>query len=570
MGLDGFAAARVNSGMIKTAKWALGPGLQLLGSECRDGCWTVLALGRGSARCPECDVQSTRRHGWQVRRLQDLPAQGTPVTLQVCLARWRCQNQGCDRQTFSDRLPEVAQPSARRTCRVAHLTRLFGHAAGGRPAERLMSSLGLPQSDDTILRSLKRHSSARDQAATLRVVGIDDWAWRKGSRYGTIVVDLEQRKVVDVLPDRSAEATGQWLGRHSGVEIVSRDRSGLYAEGARQGAPQAHQVADRFHLLQNLRQTIEQQLSRAPQPTRQSSPTNPEAKPVIVAGWMGHGRQPALVEHRHMVSTGRRAVYTEMFDRVKALQLAGQGVGGIVRQTGFHWRTVSKWVRLDELPQRNVMAPKPNTPSGFHDHLARRWAEGCTSGRDLLLEIRQLGYTGSLSHLGRLLAGWRRAGRPVTVDTITTATPLLLDPATGHLVSPIVAAALCVKPRGLLTDPQAAKVDAFKAISPAFATMRALAMRFRGILRGGDAEKLTAWMHDADHTALYGIRRFVHTLRQDLAAVRNAITETWSNGQTEGHINRLKMLKRAMYGRAGIDLLCARMIPLSPTQNHTK
>ena len=453
---------------------------------------------------------------------------------------------------------------------MADLTRLFGHAAGGRPAERLMASLGLPQSDDTILRSLKRHPGARDEAATLRVVGIDDWAWQKGCRYGTIMVDLEQREVVDVLPDRSVETTSRWLVRHSGVEVVSRDRCGLYAEGARQGAPQANQVADRFHLLQNLRQTIEQQLSRAPRPTRQPSPTNPEAKPVIVAGWMGHGRQPALVEHRHLVSTGRRAVYTDMFIRVKALQLAGHGVGAIVRQTGFHWRTVAKWVRLDELPQRNVMAPKPNTPSGFHEHLARRWAEGCTSGRALLLEIRQLGYTGSLSHLGRLLAGWRRAGRPVTVDAITTATPLLLDPLTGHLVSPIVAAALCVKPRGLLTDAQAAKVDAFKAISPAFATMRALAMRFRGILRGGDVEKLTAWLHDADHSALYGIRRFVHTLRQDLAAVRNAITETWSNGQTEGQINRLKMLKRAMYGRAGIDLLRARMIPLSPIQNHTK
>lgn len=99
--------------------------------------------------------------------------------------------------------------------------------------------------------------------------------------------------------------------------------------------------------------------------------------------------------------------------------------------------------------------------------------------------------------------------------------------------------------------------------------MRALAMRFRGILRGGDVEKLTVWLHDADRSTLYGIRRFVHTLRHDLAAVRNAITETWSNGQTEGQINRLKMLKRAMYGRAGVDLLRARMIPLNPIRNHT-
>jgi transposase len=176
-----------------------------------------------------CDVQSTRRHGWQVRRLQDLPAQGTPVTLRVRLARWRCQNQGCERRTFSDRLPDVARPSARRTCRVADLTRLFGHAAGGRPAERLMASPGLPQSDDTIQRSPKRHPGAHDEAATLRVVGIDDWAWRKGSRYGTIMVDLEQRKVVDVLPDRSVEATGRWLG---GI-LVLRSSAGIDAVSTR-------------------------------------------------------------------------------------------------------------------------------------------------------------------------------------------------------------------------------------------------------------------------------------------------------------------------------------------------
>src|ERR1700756_2059057 len=234
--------------MMRNAKWALGSGLQLLGSECRDGRWTISVVGQGSARCPGCDVRSTRRHGWQVRHLQDLPVQGTPVTLRVSLARWRCQNQRCERQTFSDRLPHVAGSYARRTCRVADLTRLFGHTAGGRPAERLMASLGLPQSDDTILHSLKRHVGARDEAAAVRVVGIDDWAWQKGLRYGTIMVDLERREVLDVLPDRSAAATGRWLGQHPGIEIVSRDRCGLYAEGARQGAPRAQQVADRFHL----------------------------------------------------------------------------------------------------------------------------------------------------------------------------------------------------------------------------------------------------------------------------------------------------------------------------------
>jgi hypothetical protein len=172
--------------------------------------------------------------------------------------------------------------------------------------------------------------------------------------------------------------------------------------------------------------------------------------------------------------------------------------------------------------------------------------EGCTTGRDLLPEIKCLGYTGSLSQLERLLTQWRHAGHAVASDAPAAKTGILSDPSTGLFVSPIIAAALCIKPRELLTEPQAAKVDAFKSASAEFATMRSLAMRFRGILRGNDTEKLEVWLHDADRSGLYGIRRFARTLRQDLAAVRNAIAETWNNGQTEGQINRLKTLKRAM------------------------
>jgi transposase len=173
------------------------------------------------------------------------------------------------------------------------------------------------------------------------------------------------------------------------------------------------------------------------------------------------------------------------------------------------------------------------------------------------------------THLERLLSQWRRAGRPAGIDGPAAKTAVLRDPSTGNLISPIVAAALCIKPRGLLTEPQAAKVDAFKASSVDFAVMRRLAMRFRGILRGTDVQKLDQWLHDADRSWLYGIRRFARTLRQDLAAVRNAITEAWSNGQTEGQINRLKTLKRSMYGRAGVALLRARMMPVQLIENHT-
>ncbi|MGI4748350.1 MAG: transposase family protein [Janthinobacterium lividum] len=173
----------------------------------RDGKWLVsgLGLGLGTARYPKCGARSSRRHGWRIRHLQDLPVQGVQVTLKVKVTRWRYQNTRCFTQTFADPLPEVAAPLGRRTRRVAELARLVGHTSGGRPAERLLNRLGLPQSDDTVLRNLKRHAGG-NFGKGIRVVGVDDWAWQKGCRYGTIMVDLERRKVVDVLPDRSAKA----------------------------------------------------------------------------------------------------------------------------------------------------------------------------------------------------------------------------------------------------------------------------------------------------------------------------------------------------------------------------
>jgi transposase len=552
--------------MEKHMGWALGPEVDLVEASLAGGGWLVSAVGRGDRRCPDCAEQSSSRHSWHYRRLQDLPLQGTSVAVKLRLGRWRCRNRRCGRQTFVEQLPAIAARLARRTHRVAELVRLFGHSTGGRPAERLMKRLAIPASNDTILRHLKRHVAKNHVGAALRVVGIDDWSWRKGSTCGSIMIDLEQRQVVDVLADRSAQGTAEWLEQHPEIEIVSRDRCGLYAQGARRGAPHARQVADRFHLLHNLRQTIEQQLSRAQRPVACSVPRS-AGSDVTTSPPVTRGRSVDLevAEHCQLAREGRRALRLDMFDRVKALQTAGESLRAIVHKTGFNWRTVAKWARQDALPERNVMAPKPTTPTAFQDHLARRWAEGCTTGRHLLPEIKHLGYTGSLSHLQRLLSKWRHAE-----PTTTTPTPAAgeVPASTAPIIPPNVAAALCMKPRGLLTALQADKVDRLKIASTEFATMRQLAMRFRSILRNGDIGKFDGWLRDAHDAGIYGIRRFVRTLRQDLAAVKNAITEPWSNGQAEGQINRLKTLKRAMYGRAGVELLRARMLPFQPSSEH--
>ncbi|HWF09305.1 MAG TPA: ISL3 family transposase, partial [Bryobacteraceae bacterium] len=228
-------------------QWEPGPGIRVVDTKLCQNRWIVKANASVEARCPGCGTSSQRRHSAYVRRLQDLPVQGTSVELQVSVTQWRCGNRSCQRNTFVDLADQVFMPRARETRRVAELARSIGYVAGGRPAERLMRLLGLPQGDDRILRNLKRHASSSERP--LRVVGIDDWSWLKGSRYGTIVVDLERHEVVDVIHDRSVKTMTAWLENNPTIEIISRDRCGLYAQAARQGASSARQVADRFHLV---------------------------------------------------------------------------------------------------------------------------------------------------------------------------------------------------------------------------------------------------------------------------------------------------------------------------------
>jgi transposase len=444
-----------------------------------------------------------------------------------------------------------------------------------------MRRLGVPVSDDTILRHLKRQV-ARRRTTTVRVAGIDDWSWRKGHTYGTIIVDLERREVVDLLQDRTATGTAEWFGQHPEVEIVSRDRCGLYAGGARTGAAQARQVADRFHLLQNLRETIETQLSRADRPTgRALLPESDDGHVTSIT--RGPGGRNDVAEHRLLTRQAHRRSRQAIFDQIHSLREAGNSIAVVGRETGFGSRTIRKWLKCRAPPERRALAPKPCSPHYFFDYLSRRWAEGCVRGRQLLEEIKLRGYTGSFSHLERLLAKWRRVGdakvssavigepRAESKQQPTMApAPRVIDPTTGWTITPIVAASLCLKPRGLLTANQAAKVDALKTASPEFTAMRRLAMRFRGILRSKDVEKFGLWLADAQQSGIYAMQRFARTVRRDLSAVTNALIEDWSNGQTEGHINRLKTLKRAMYGRASAELLRARMLPLHAAIQHGK
>jgi transposase len=349
----------------KKSRWAPGLGVRILAAEQIHGQWVVLAAGDGDGICPECRKQSEHRHGWHERCLQDLPAQGTAVSVKLRIQRWQCRNKACKRQTFCAQLPEIAAPLARRATRAAELVHVFGHGAGGRPGERLLKRIGMPVSDDTILRHLKRQAKANSNVTSVRVGGLDDWAWRKGSTYGTILVDLERREVIDLLPDRSAGATADWLKQRPEIEIISRDRCGSFAQGALEGAPQARQIADRFHILQNLREAVQEQLSRAAGAS--ARPLLPEDvddghEAVISRGaWDKHGG----AEHRCLTRMANQRSRQAFFERVRALHSEGRSVSDIVRQTGFDRRTIAKWIRADALPPAQRRSAKDDFATLF-------------------------------------------------------------------------------------------------------------------------------------------------------------------------------------------------------------
>ena len=220
----------------------------------------VARTRRCTVPCPVCGQAATRVHSWYVRSLRDLPWQGLAVRMDLHTRRWFCDNSSCPRRIFTERLPTVAAPSSQRTTRLSTIVLIFGVTVGGAPGARLLAELGIPINGVTLLRAVM--ATTLPDSGAPHVLGVDDWCRRKGRTYGTILVDMEQHRPLDLLLGREAAPLARWLGDHPAVEIICRDRAGAYADGARQGAPEALQVADRWHLLKNLGEALERLLQR--------------------------------------------------------------------------------------------------------------------------------------------------------------------------------------------------------------------------------------------------------------------------------------------------------------------
>jgi transposase len=510
---------------------------------------TIIASPRqGSSTCPDCAAPSSRVHSRYERAFDDLPWQGRPVTLRIQARRFRCPNPACGRRTFAEHLPDTAPPAARRTSRLGDLQRHLGLALGGEAGARLAARLAVPTSPDTLLRMARRHDPAPEpRPPPVRVLGVDDWAWRRGHRYGTVLVDLERNRVLDLLPDRQAETLAAWLKRHPGIEIVARDRAGAYADGVRQGAPDAVQVTDRWHLLRNLGDAVQAVAERHHAAARRiggevMATLTAEPQALVPAI-----ERPNATVRRSQAAHARRQA---RFEEAARLHAAGASLSHISRLLGLDRKTLRRWLRAGAAP----LWRKPRRGGMLdphREHLERRWAEGCRNAARLWRELVALGFPGRPATV-RAWATQRRKAEPDASRMRLTARGQPWRSPSGRRVTRLLMAEA-----GALSEADRTFVTRLLEEAPALSAAIAAAKRLARVLQRQSDETLDDVLAAADDTPLVG---FVTELRKDIAAVQAALDLPWTTSPVEGQIGRIKTIKPTMYGRAGFELLRARVL----------
>lgn len=403
----------------------------------------------------------------------------------------------------------------------------------------------MPASADTMLRIVRAETPP--VGPTPRVLGVDDWAWRKGQRYGTVLVDLEAHCIVDLLPDRETATLADWLTEHPGVEIIARDRAGAYARGAREGAPNARQVADRWHLLRNCSDALLNVVERRYRVVREVGKslaiqnTTPSS---CISGALQRKKTERLASERRQA---RRSV----FDKVVELRRLGWSQLAIHRELGVDLKTIRKWLQ-DKSPgtwQRTMYKAHPAEP--FEIYLRQRWDEGCRNATQLYREVCEHGYQGNPRNFRQWVKVRLRDDMPSPNGNPVKSRSPWRPPLSRQTTR------LLTVDAGMLPQRERAYVDALCAASPDIAQAASLARRFQTMIKERKEDALAGWLNDALASPLAPIAR---GLSRDIEAVNAALTLPWSTGPVEGKINKLKLIKRSMYGRAGLDLLRARVM----------
>jgi transposase len=526
-----------------------------------------VAAIRRAATCPLCHRRSKRVHSRYERTIADLPCAGDVVTVHLSTRRFVCRVQWCRRKIFTERLPSLVAPFARKTARLSSQLQRNGFAMGGDPGSRHAAAAGMPVSARTLLRLVR--AAPLPKIDPVFALGVDDWSQRKGHIFGTILVDLDAHKVIDLLPDRTADGLATWLESQSTIAFVTRDRAGAYAEAVRRGAPMAVQVADRFHVLKNLTDVVERVLSRqhgalhaaaeAVLQQQQATQMVSAWSPMVVDEAVKKGPPFPLVADARLTAAlqDRRKARD---DEVLALHEQGATLASIAHRLDLTRATVRRIVRAGAA-MAGTRGRRASSISPYERYLWERWTQGCQNAYVLWQEIQARGFRGSYVHLRRALRSWRTepgrgGGRRVQPEgpLRSSSQPGLRPFSPRQATWVLLRAAASLQPAELLF------LEQLRSHWPAVALLQRLALQFGQLVRQRDHAALGPWLTAAEQSGMPEFQGFANGLRRDLQAVTAALKSELSNGQTEGQVNRLKTLKRAMYGRAKLDLLRLRLL----------
>lgn len=498
---------------------------------------------RSSSPCPLCGVTSSTIHSYYRRKPRDLPCAGRPIRLLLTVKKFVCRQAECPRKIFTERLPDLIEVSSRLTKRLRSAVQDIGFATCGKGGERLSCKLGMPISDASLLWSL--YLVPLPPIGPAEVIGIDDWSYRRGKRFGSILVDLCTHKIIDLLPERSVESVIAWFEAHPEIEVVSRDRGSTYVDGATQGAPLATQVCDRWHLLKNLGEAVETFLIR----TRIHLPKTATVVPTQERPLTTYSATPAQQGR----TQGRLLRKWKLYERIQELHQGGMSLRKIGQELGLARNTVRKYFR--QPPEPPLPTPRPLQASKldrYEDYILTRLSQGCTNAAQIYREMTDMGFEGGQTNVRAYVAHLRKstaAGQPPTLRKERT-----------QAISPRSLRWLLTRERKDLDQGEQVQLDQLLTLSEEVRTLHTLRHAFLDLVRERKPERLRPWMEQATSSGIRELKSFVSGIERDYDAVKAALRLPWSQGVTEGKVNKLKTYKRMMYGRAGFRLLRQRLL----------